>query len=83
MECEEEEGRMAAETGDKFGRLFTVGIIQLPFVDIVTKMTLNTLPQVINAYFRKEEIYDSKCPVCRLQVFQRRESDYPALLLMQ
>ena len=50
-------------------------VLQLPIVYIVTKEALITLPQVINAYFRKEEIEDSKCEECRLQVSQRRDPD--------
>ena len=58
-------------------------ILQLPIVDIVTREPLITLPQVINAYFRKEEIEDSKCEECGLQVSQRREPDCPPVLLLQ
>ena len=103
MECEEGEGRLEAGTSARFGRLFTVGILQhkwcnlghssyeqedhpvlqLPVVDIVTKGPLDTLRKVIDAYFRKEEIQDSKCPDCTQQVFQRREPEGPEVLLLQ
>ena len=36
-------------------------VLQLPIVDMVNMVALTTLTQVINAYFRKEEIAGSQC----------------------
>ena len=97
MECEEEEGRMVAAEGARFSRLLTLeilqhkwcprhhsrfeqeehSVLQLPIVDMVNRVAL------INAYFRKEEIEDSKCEECGLQVSQRREPDCPSVLILQ
>ena len=58
-------------------------VLQLPIVDMVNMVALTTLTQVINAYFRKEEIAGSQCEECGLQVSQRREPDCPSVLILQ
>ena len=50
---------------------------------MVNRVALITLTQVINAYFRKEEMEYSKCEECGLQVSQRREPDCPSVLILQ
>ena len=57
-------------------------VLQLPIVDTVTSEALITLPQVINAYFRKEEIEESDCEECGRQVSQQWEPDCLSVLLL-